>query len=806
MNAIRLAIRSLWLSTSFSLVAIVALALGIGANAAIFSLVQAIFLRPLPYAEPQTLVQITSTIAERNFNQIGFSWPRYEMVKERQTAFDEMAVAAQTGFTLTSEGDPEQLGGMQISHNYFSLLGVTPMLGRDFLPSEDQPGAEKVAILSHGLWQRQFGGAEDAIGQTVTLDGQSHNVIGVMPAAVTSFPLNQLDVFTARPTEVSYLVPEQIDGGGFFFSLLARLKPNVSIAEANEQLAVIAAGYAQAYPTNVDAEASADVDYMLDLLIGDQRQTYALLFAAVACVLLIACANVANLVLARYAGRRKQMAIRFALGAKRKHIIAEMVTENVVLALLGGALGLVFAAISIGVIVRLGENFIPRIAEVSLDPMVLLFTLGVSLLTGLLLGLVSSFQVAQPALTGALKDSSRNSTSSKRQGRVRGALMVTEVAISFVLLIAASLLITSFMRVQNVSPGFNPDGVFAATLRVPTTKYPVMSEPLANFYSRLYQKLQAIPGASEVSFNDSPPLSGFAGASPYAVVGQAIPPPREQPVALRHVISPNAFGVLDIAVVQGRDFNERDTPSSTPVVIINETFAKQVFPDTDPIGKEILSGMLQLKQQVVGVVADTHTQDLTTPPTAEMYYSVLQRPEGFSNILIRTRGDPALLTASVRAALKSVDPTIPLTNVTTVADMVEQSTADRRLLMALLAAFAGLALVLASLGVYSVMAYSVGQRYSEIGLRMAMGAGSHAVRSMVVRQGLTLTAIGLAVGLVLAFALTRLMNALLYGVGAGDPLTYLGITALLLAVAFVACWIPARRASKVDPLVALRGN
>ncbi len=806
MNALKLALRSLWLSPGFSLVAILALALGIGANTAIYSLVQAIFLRPLPYAEPASLVQITSTIAERNFNGVGFSWPRWLAVQERQSAFSEMSIAAQTGFTLTDNGDPEQLGGMQIAHNYFSLLGVMPSLGRNFLPEEDQPGAAKVAILSHGLWQRKFGAEDDAIGRSITLDGQPHTVIGVMPAKLTSFPLNQIDVFTARPTEVSYLVPEQIDGGGFFFNVLAKLKPDVSLDEAREQLAVIATSYAQAYPSNVDAEASADVNYLLDGLIGNQRQTYALLFAAVACVLLIACANVANLVLARYAGRRKQIAIRFALGAKRKHVVGELVTENVVLALLGGALGVVFAAISIAVIVRLGADFIPRVEAVSLDAGVLLFTLGVSLATGLVLGLISSFQVAQPALTDALKDSSRNSTASRRQSRLRGALMVGEVAVSFILLIAASLLITSFIRVQQVSPGFDPDGVFAATVQVPTTKYPVMSEPLANFYGRLLTELEAIPGAAEVALNDTPPLSGFAGASPFAVVGQAIPPPREQPVALRHVISPGAFDVLDIPLLAGRDFDRRDTPQSTPVVIINESFAKQAFPDVDPIGREIVSGMLQLTQQVVGVVADTHTQDLTTPPAAEMYYSVMQRPEGFNNILIRSQGDPAALTASVREALGRVDPTIPLTNVTTVAAMVEQSTADRRLLMAMLAAFAGLALVLASLGVYSVMAYTVGQRTGEIGVRMAMGAAAPAVSGMVVRQGLKLTAIGLAIGLVVALILTRLMNALLYGVGASDPLTYLGITALLLGVTFAACWIPARRAAAVDPLVALRSE
>ena len=806
MMALRRALRSLWMTPGFSLVAIVALALGIGANTAIYSLVQAIFLKPLPYADSGNIVQLTSSIPERNFNGVGFSWPRWLAVQERQQAFSEMAIAAQTGFTLTERGDPEQLGGMQISHNYFPLLGVAPALGRNFLPEEDRPGAEKVAILSDGIWQRKFAGDPSAIGQVISLDGQPHTVIGVMPASLSSFPLNQTAVFTARPTEVSYLVREQIDGGGFFFNVLARLKAGVSLQEAHEQLSVIAAAYAQAYPSNVDADASADVAYLLDSLVGNQRQTYGVLFAAVACVLLIACANVANLVLARYAGRRKQIAIRFALGAKRRHIISELVAENVVLALLGGLLGMALAASTIGVIVQLGENFIPRAAEVSLDPTVMLFTLGVSLLTGLALGLVSALQVAQPELTGALKDSSRNATASKRQNRVRASLMVTEVAVSFVLLIAASLLINSFMRVQQVEPGFRSDGIFAGALQIPTTKYAVMSEELANFYGALLQELKAIPGAAVVAFNDSPPLSGFAGGSPFAVVGQAIPPPREQPLALRHVISPNSFQTLEIPLLKGRDFDDRDTPSSKPVVIINETFAKQAFPDSDPIGKQIVSGMLQLTQEVVGVVADTHSQDLTTPPTAEMYYSALQRPEGFSNILIRTEGDPLNLTASVRAAINRVDPTVPLTNVTTMDAMVEQSTADRRLLMAMLAAFAGLALVLASLGVYSVMAYSVGQRSGEIGVRMAMGAAASRVSQMVVSQGLRLTAIGLGLGLVVSLVLTRLMNALLYGVGASDPWTYLGITALLLVVTFIACWIPAQRAARVDPLVALRSE
>jgi len=806
MHTIRFAFRSLRKAPGFALVAVLALALGIGANSAIFSIVRAIFLRPLPYANPHELVQLTSTIAERELNGVGFSWPRMLAVRERQQAFSQMAVSAPTGFTVTGGGDPEQVQGLQVSHEFFPLLGVQPFLGRVFLPEEDRPGGEPVAVLSHGMWERRFGASREVIGKPILLDGQAHTIIGVMPRSLSAFPMNQVAVWTSRPAEVSYLVREQIDSGGFYFNVAGRLKPGVSIEAAREQVAAIAAAYALAFPTHVDAPASADVEFLLDQLVGDDRLTYGLLFAAVACVLLIVCANVANLVLARYAGRRKQVAIRFALGARRRHVIAEFIAENVLLALLGGALGLALAAWSIGLVVHLGADFIPRADEIGLDGMVVAFTLGLSLLTGLVLGLIPALQVAKPDLTDALKDAGREATGGRRQNRIRSSLMVAEVAVSFVLLVAATLLINSFVRVQNVSPGFDPEGVFAGFVQVPPVQYPERSEALANFYSRLYQGLAAIPGATSVALNDSPPLTGANGPSPFAVVGRAVPPLAEQPLALRHLISPNAFGVLGIPIVQGRDFNERDTPSSTPVVIINQAMARQAFPGEDPLGKRIVSGMLQLTQEVVGVVADTHTQDLTTPPTAEMYYPILQRPENFVSVLVRTDGDPAALAGSVRAALKAIDPGIPLNQPTTMAQFVADSMADRRLTMVLLAAFAGLALVLASLGVYSVMAYSVGQRAGEIGLRMALGARATDVRTMVVRHGLALTGIGIAIGLATALALTRLMNTLLYGVGASDPLTYLGIAALLAAVAALACWMPAQRAARVDPMVALRGD
>ncbi len=805
MNSVRLAIRSLLQTPAFSVVAVLALALGIGANSAIFSLVQAIFLKPLPYAEADRLVQISSSIPERNIDGVGFSWPRLQVVRERQDVFEQIAASAPIAFVLTGGENPEQLIGLQVTHDYFPLLGVAPTLGRGFLPEDDRPGAEAVVVLSHALWQRHFGGRPDALGQVLQLDDQPHTVIGVMPQGLSAFPLQQVQAWTARPEAVPYLVPAQIDGGGFYFNVLARLRPGVSIDAARSQLATIADGYGQSYPDNADAPASADVEYLLDALIGDQRQIFLLLFGAVGCVLLIACANVANLVLTRYAGRRKQIAIRFALGATRRHVMRDLVTENIVLALLGGAVGLLLGRLAVEMVVRLGANFIPRAAEVGLDPLVVLFTLLVSLLTGLVLGLIPTLQLMQPSLTDALKDANRGSTAGPRDGRVRSSLMVAEVAVSFVLLIAATLLIGSFIRVQGVSPGFNPDGVFTGLIQVQPSKYEIMSEPLANFYGRVLEEMQSIPGVHSAALHDSPPLSGFAGPSPFAVIGQPIPSPREQPLALRHVISPNAFDLLEVPILAGRDFNQRDTPSSPPVVIINQTMANQAFPDIDPIGQRIVSGMLQLEQEVIGVVADTLTQDLTAAPTAEMFYSILQRPEGFTNILLRGQGDPALLAGSVREALKAVDPTIPLTNATTLAAQVEQTTADRRLLMALLAIFAGLALLLASVGVYGVMSYSVSQRQSEIGVRMALGAAASSVQTMVVRQGLLLSALGIAIGLVAALILTRLMASLLFGIGASDPIVYLAITAVLTTVSVVACWLPARRAARISPLRALRG-
>jgi putative ABC transport system permease protein len=786
--------------------AALALALGIGSTTTIFSIVRAVFLKSLPYTDPDSLMQLSSAVPEQGILRAGFSFPRFKAISDRQTVFSAISYAAFTAFTLTTaEGEPEQVQGMQIAHDYLPLLGLTPAMGRALVADEDRPGGADVVLLSHGLWQRRFGGRSGIIGGTLNLDGRPHTVIGVMPQTASRFPMNQVALWAPRPTEVSFLVREQIDGGGFFFNVVARLKPGTSLLTARAQVTDIARSYSLSHQTNADAKASADVNPILDDLVGNQRQTYLVLFAAVACLLLIASANVANLTLARYAARRKQIAIRYALGAGRRHVMAEMVAENIVLALLGGTIGVALARATLGLVKQWAGDRIPRVEEISLDPMVLAFSLVVSLLTGLLLGLLPAFQVARPDLTDALKDSSRDTSGGRRQSRTRSALLIAEVAVSFVLLVAAGLLVASFMRIQSVDPRFRPEGILIAGIQPPAGRYPDRSEELAGFYRRLLERAAAIPGVTGAAIADSPPLTG-AGQSPFAVVGQPIPPIGTQAVALRHIVSEGFFRLIGVSVTRGRDFNPSDTRESPQAIIINETMARQAFGDRDPIGRKLVTGMLQREGDVIGVVTDTRSVDLATPPVAEMYYPVLQRPEGFSNVLVKTRGEPLAFLGSLRAALAEVDGNIPLTNPNRYETLVLQNTGVRRMIMNVLVAFALVALVLSMFGVYSVMAYAVGQRTSEIGVRMAMGALPEQVLRMVVGQGLLLTAMGVGLGIAVALLVTGAMQSLLFETPPADPVIYVAISALLTAIAALACWIPARRAAGVDPMAALRDH
>ncbi|MEO5763115.1 MAG: ABC transporter permease [Vicinamibacteria bacterium] len=799
------AVRQLFRSPGFVAVAAIALALGIGSTTTIFSIVRAVFLRGLPYADAGALVQLRSSVPEQQIIGAGFSYPRYEAVRDRQTVFSQLSYAAFTAFTLTaSQGDPEQVQGIQAAADYLPVLGLTPALGRGFSAEEDRPGGPDVVVLSDGLWQRRFGGRQDILGQSINLDGRPHTIIGVMPRAASQFPLNQIGVWTPRPQEVSFLVRQQIDGGGFFFAVIGRLKPSVTVEAARVQIGEIARSYATTHASNADAKSSADVDSLLDAAVGDQRQTYILLFAAVACLLLIASANVANLSLARYAARRKQIAIRYALGAGRLHVMAEMVAENIVLALFGGGIGVALAKAVLGFVKQWAGNRIPRVEEISLDPAVLLFAFGVSILTGVVLGILPAWQLAKPDLTDALKENSRDTSGGRKGSQTRSILLVTEVAVSFVLLVAAGLLVSSFMKIQRVDPRFRAEGVLLAGVAPPGTRYPDRSEALVQFYARLLERARALPGVTSAAIADSPPLAG-GGQSPFAVVGQAIPPLGKQPLALRHIVSDGFFKLIGVSITRGRDFDGTDTRESRQVIIINETMAKHAFSGRDPIGEQLVTGMLQKQAEVVGVVSDARSIDLAAARIAEMFYPVFQRPEGFSNIMVKTNGEPLSLLPTVRQALAQVDGELPLNNPVAYTTVIERNTAVRRMIMTLLSSFATVALLLAMFGVYSVMAYGVGQRTSEIGVRMAMGALPGQVQGMVVKQGLRLAMIGVGAGIIGALVVTRAMQSLLFETPAADPLIYLAIAALLTSIAAFACWLPARRAARVDPLVALRG-
>lgn len=799
---LRYAVRQLRKSPWFTLVAVVGLGLGIGATVALFSVINSVFLHPLPYREPGRIVRLSSTNEAQNLTRVGFSYPRYLTVQQRQQVFSDLAFSAGNAFTLTGRGDPEQLVALHASASLLPALGLEPLVGRNFSADEDRPGGEHVVLISHRIWQERLNRDPSALGQALTLNGAPYTIIGVLPPAASAFPLNPFQIWVPRPAEVPYLVPSQLDNGGFFFQAVARLRPDVSLEQAREAMNVIAAGYRQANPANVDAPSQIEVVPLLDDAVGEQRQSYLMLFGAVGCVLLIACANIANLLLARFAGRRKEIAARFALGAGRIHVVRQMVLESMLLALLGGAVGVLLAQWALGAVVALGADLIPRAVEIRLDPVALVFSLMVTLMTGLTIGLLPALQAARVNVNETLKDASRGSTAAGQ--RLRASLLVAEVSLSLVLLVAAGLLLASFARLQRVEPGFEPEGIFTAQLGLPPQRYD--GDKLVAFYEQLFRRLSTLPSSTSAALTDRVPLTGGQTPAPVAVVGRPVPPMSERPYANRHLVSPKYFTTLGIRLRAGRDFDERDSARVPHVVIINEAFAARHFPGEDPIGRTLITGMGQLPSQIVGVVADVRSSGLNTAPEADYFLPALQRPETFTNILVRTDLGPTAMASIVRDALRAVDPDLPLLQPEQLSTRIAQTIADRRLALVLLAGFAALALVLASLGVYSVMAHLVALRTSEIGIRMALGASPRVVMRMVLGHGRRLTLLGIALGIVGAVFVSRLMRQALFEVEPGDPLIYLAVATTLLGVAEFASWLPARRATRIDPVIALRAE
>jgi putative ABC transport system permease protein len=794
---LRYGARMLIKNPGFTLIAIGALALGIGANTAIFSVVNAVLLRPLPYEGSERLVVLYETNPQQGRDEMSVSYPNFADWRAQSQSFEQLAACLYGGMILTGKDEPARLQVVAVSADFFAMLRVKPLRGRVFLPEEDKVGGAPVVVVSHALWQSRFGGDEGLIGRQITLDGKSRTVIGVMPPNFALPPGDQTEVWMAIGT----LADQMQNRAVHRMTAIGRLKSGVTLRQAQTELATIANRIQQQNPA-ADPGHGVNVISGYESLTKNARPALLTLLVAVGFLLLIACANVANLLLARAETRQKEIAIRTALGATRGRIVRQLLAESLLLAVAGGAAGLLLAAWGVDALAGgLPEDF-PRAKEIGIDRFVLGFTGALSVLTGLIFGIIPALTRAKPALNETLKEGGRTGAAFGR-GRIRGALIVSEMALSLALLVGAGLLIKSFWRLTQVDPGFQPDHLLTMNVTLIGEKYKVTGEVIS-FFRGLPARLGALPGVKAVSAVSVLPISGGDGNGNLTIEGRDFPPAQTPSASFRRIL-PNYFSVMGIPLKQGREFDERDT-GEEKVVIINEGMARRFWPDGDAIGKRIKVGPPQNEPwlTVVGVAGDVKNIGLEADAMLATYEPHAQRPWSAMNLAIRTETDPMSLSAAVRGELRAMEKDLLIRNPTTMDERIRLSVAPRRFNMTLLAIFAALALLLAAVGVYGVMSYTATQRTHEIGVRMALGAQSGVVLKLIVGQGLKLALIGVAIGLPAAFALTRWMEDLLFGVRPTDSWTYGAVAALLLLVALFACWIPARRAAKVDPMIALR--
>jgi len=804
---IRYGLRMLLKSPSVSIVATIALALGIGANTAIFSVVNAVLLRPLPFANSEALMSVFEKDQTRGVLKGSYSYPNFFDLREQNHVFDHIAAYHDNDFIMTGRGEPIHLQGGVVSADLFSVLETAPLLGRTFLPDEDKPTETgRVVVLSNRLFASRFNSDASVLNHPITLDGKSYTVIGVMPHDF-EFPIQNepFDLWTTIADDAAGTSPITAQRGAHFLRVIARLKSGVSQTQAQAEVDTIAGRLEQQYP-DTNTHKGIRIESALRALVGDVRPALLILLGAVACVLLIACANVANLLLARAMTRHKEMAVRSALGASRIRVVRQLLTESVLLSFAGGLLGLALAIWWSDLLIALGKKDIPRAIQVGLDWRVLGFTLGVSLLTGLVFGLVPALHLSKTELTESLKES-RGAGGGARKNRVRGVLVVAELAIAVVLLVGAGLLIQSFWRLQHVSPGLQPQNILTFNVSLPDVRYP--SEKQARFYGDLTTRLGALPGVQAASAVLPLPLSGDRISISFQIDGRPVAP-KDEPSADMFVTEPNYFRTMGIPIIKGRDFEQRDDHKSTPVIIVTESLARQYFPGEDAIGKRIKPGIStydddkSVMREIVGVVADVRNRALDTEPRPAYYMPQSQVPFNQVIVVVKTSGDPHALISSVNREVAAMDQELPVFGIKTMEEYIAASVAAPRFNTTLLSIFAAVALVLTIIGLYGVMSYSVAQRTNEIGIRMALGAQTRDVLRLIVKQGITLVAIGLGLGMIGALALTRLLAALLFGVTPKDPMTFISIAALLSVVAMLACYIPAWRATRVDPLEALR--
>jgi len=800
---LRYGLRVLVKNPGFTTVAVVALALGIGANSAIFSVVNAVLLRPLPYKDPDRLVMIWEDDTKGGYPRDTPAAANYIDWRDQNQVFEGMAAMADQSFNLTGAGEPERIEGRRVSASLFPLLGVEPQLGRAFSPEEDQPGGSRVAVMSHGLWQRRFGADPSVIGRPLTLNGESYTVVGVMPSHF-QFPTRESELWVP----IAFTSQEAANRGRHYLKVVARLKPGVSVEQAQAEMSTIAARLQQQYPEQ-NTDLGATVVPLHEQVVGDIKPALLVLLGAVGFVLLVACANVANLLLARAAGRQKEIALRLALGASRLRLLRQFLTESLLLAALGGVVGLLLSVWGVNLLKAFIPENISQAQAVTVDARVLGFTLLVSLLTGLVFGLAPATQASNFNLNETLKEGGRDSATGRRGHFVRSLLVILEVVFSLVLLVGAGLLINSFLRLRSVDPGFQTDNLLTMSVVLPQPKYPDQARRSA-FYTELLSRVEALPGVKAAAVTNWIPLVSQGDSIGFSIDGRPDPGPGQRPTVVTRVVSPHYFSAMGIQLVQGRQFAEQDRLDSPAVAVISETMARRHWPGEDPLGKRITPGSPTSTDPddwitIVGVAKDVRQFGLDAEPRPQMYLTYVQA--GFfapRHLVVRTEVEPLSLAGTVRKTVWEVDKDQPVSNISTMEDVLSESIARQRFSMLLLGIFAAVALVLAAVGIYGVMSYTMAQRTHEIGIRMALGAQRRDVLKLAVGQGLKLVLIGVAVGLALALALTRVMSSLLFGVSATDPATLITISLVLISVALLASYIPARRATKVDPMIALR--
>ena len=811
---IRYSIRMLRKNPGFTVVAVIALALGIGATSAIFSVVNAVLIRPLQFKDAEHLVRIWGKFDKAGIPKNWISEPELLDLKEQTQSFEDIAAYQSSGVNLTGNADPIRVNSASVNAGLFSLLGVQPSFGRTFAEEEDQPGRDKVVLASNALWRSRFGSDPELIGKTIGLSGDSYTVIGIMPLGF-QFP-DEDDLWIPLAIDKTHLD----NRGSHGLEVVARLKPGVTRPQAQADLTNVAAALEQKYPNNYANSGWGLYSVsMLDELVGNVRPALRILLGAVALVLLLACANVANLLLARATVREKEVAIRAALGAGRRRLIQQLLTESVLLSVIGGLFGLLLAYFGVRLFVAFGPKDIPRLQEIGLDARVLAFSFLVAVATGVAFGLAPALQISKPDLHDSLKEGGRGSTGGRH--RLRNALVVSEVAIALVLLVGAGLMIKSFQHLLQLNLGFRTEKILTMRLSVPSTKY--KDDPqVAAFYHKLLDKVKTLPGVESVGAISHLPLSGSYSSGTTGVENADPDAQIDRFQGIAHIeadrrsVSPEFFSTLGVVLKAGRPFTEADNHDAPPVAIVDESFERRFWPKGSAVGKRFVAqfnGPNEIKWgEIVGVVAhirhygidQVKQYGLGQDGREQVYLPYLQQPSSRMYLAIKTTGDPITLTNAVRSEVLSLDPEQPIYQVKTMDQLVTTSLAQRQLNMILFVTFSAIALVLAAVGIYGVMSYSVTQRTHEIGIRMALGARQSNVLGLVVRQGMALALVGVVVGLGAAIALTRLMSSLLFGVSATDPLTFAAISVILTGVALAACLVPARRATRVDPMIALR--